>query len=134
MNNLTLITGASSGLGKDFAFLAAQDGHDLVLTARREDLLQNLAAELTEKFKIEVHVVAHDLAQPGAGTALYEKVKGLGLHVDHLINNAGFGVQGAFEKLTLSKQLEMMDLNMRAVIELTYLFYPPCGKKITEKY
>ena len=111
-----LITGASSGLGVHFARLFARDGHSLVLVARRKELLDDLAKEL----KVPCEVIAMDLGVPGAGQRLFEQVP----QVDFLVNNAGFGSQGRFSQLPLARELQMLDLNIRTLVELTHLYLP----------
>lgn len=120
-----LITGASAGLGTEFAELFANDGHSLILVARRRDLLQDLAARLKQSnSNLRIDVIAMDLGVPGAGAQLFQKISALGLNVDFLVNNAGFGTNGEFDQLPLGKELQMMDLNMRTLVELTHLFLP----------
>lgn len=120
-----LITGASAGLGTEFAKLFANDGYSLILVARRRDRLEALAEDLLAAHpNIAVTVIEEDLGRPGAGRTLFEKVKAQGLAVDALVNNAGFGSSGAFRDLPLDKELQMMDLNMRTLVELTHLFLP----------
>lgn len=120
-----LITGASVGLGAEFAKLFAKDGHDLILVSRRKDALETLAAQLrSQAANIQVHVIDMDLGKPNAGRILFEKTQSLNLQVDFLVNNAGFGSQGHFKDLALNKELQMIDLNVRTVVELTHLFLP----------
>lgn len=116
---VTLITGASAGLGVEFARQCRAKGQHLVLVARRKDRLEALAAELGSS-----HVIAADLARPGAPDQLVEQVKGLGLEIDTLINNAGFGVTGRFDKAPADRLLEMVDLNIRALTETCRLVLP----------
>lgn len=116
---VTLITGASAGLGVEFARQCRAKGQQLVLVARRKDRLEALAAELGSS-----HVIAADLARPGAPDQLVEQVKGLGLEIDTLINNAGFGVTGRFDKAPADRLLEMIDLNVRALTETCRLVLP----------
>src|SRR4051812_26877538 len=97
----TLITGASAGLGAEFARLCAARGEEVVLVARRRDRLESLAAELGK-----AHVVPADLAKPGAPALVVAAVEALGLHVDCLINNAGFGLIGRFVSLPQGRQRE----------------------------
>ena|ERR1019366_2295222 len=120
-----LITGASAGIGRAFAFELAAGGADLILTARRGDRLAELANEIHAKYKIEVEVYAADLAQPAAPAKLYEFTSRNGFEVELLINNAGFGVYGEFAKADLSRQLEMIQVNIAAVVHLTHLYLPP---------
>ena len=123
MNNQTaLITGASSGIGLNFSHKYAEAGHDVILVARSVSKLQSLSAELESKYKIKAHVIPSDLSQPGSVKALYIQVKELGLEVDVLINNAGFGLFGEFEKTELSKELDMIQVNITALTELSKYF------------
>ncbi len=117
---ITLVTGASAGLGAEFARQCAALGDELVLVARRRDRLDALAAELGGR----VHVVPADLAAPGAAASLLYRVEALGLTAGTLINNAGFGLTGRFADLPLDRQLEMIDLNVRLLTELTYRALP----------
>ena len=114
-----MITGASAGLGAEFARLCAARGESLVLVARRRDRLESLAAELGG-----AEIVAMDLAPSGAPERLIAEVEGLGLHVDCLINNAGFGLVGRFAALQLARQREMIGLNIGALTELAHLVLP----------
>src|SRR3990170_5116760 len=112
----TLITGASAGLGAEFARQCARRGEEVVLVARREDRLEALAAEIGK-----AHVIVADLAEPGAATRVVAEVISRGMWVKTLINNAGFGLTGRFDALTLARQLEMIDLNIRALTNLSYV-------------
>jgi short-subunit dehydrogenase len=107
------VTGASAGLGAEFARQCRRRGDELVLVARRRDRLEALAAELGS-----THVIAADLALPGAAERLLAEVDGLGLEIDTLINNAGFGGAGAFVEAAPERLLEMIDLNVRSLTEL----------------
>jgi len=118
---VTLITGASAGLGAEFARQCAGRGEALALTARRGDRLEALKAELGG----EVHVFPIDLAEPGAPARLVAAVEGAGLSVGTLINNAGFGAWAPFADLSAERQREMVDLNCGALTELTRLVLPP---------
>jgi short-subunit dehydrogenase len=119
-----LITGASAGLGCEFAKLAAQDGHDLVLVARRRDRLEALANELGAAYGVRATVLTADLGDAAAMRQIAEGVAAAGLHIDILINNAGFGSHGAFAELKLGRELEMIDVNVKALVELTHRFLP----------
>lgn len=126
---LALITGASAGLGAEFAKLFADDGHDLILVARRKDKLEEIARALKGIHRgCQVHVVEQDLGKPGAGAELFARVAALGA-VDFLVNNAGFGNSGAFGTVPLTKELELIDLNIRTLVELTHLFVVPMKKR-----
>jgi short-subunit dehydrogenase len=114
-----LITGASAGLGAEFARQCARRGEELVLVARRRDLLEDLAGKVGK-----AHVIAADLSAPEAPRRLLDEVKGRGLVVSTLINNAGFGLIGRFADLPLGRQRQMLDLNVAALTELTHLVLP----------
>lgn len=118
---VTLVTGASAGLGAEFARQCARRGDELVLTARRTERLEALARELGGT----VHVVTADLAEPDAPEALLARVRALGLTVSTLVNNAGFGLTGRFAELPLDRQRAMIDLNVSALVRLTHLALPP---------
>ncbi len=120
-----LITGASSGIGQAFAEELATHGTNLILVARSQDKLYRLAKQLQEKTSIYVEVIVQDLTQPQAGQKVYDWVQDKGLSVDCLINNAGFGDYGQFAERDLSKQLEMIQLNVTVLVELTHFFLSP---------
>jgi uncharacterized protein len=120
-----LITGASAGLGEELARLFAADGHDLVLTARRRDRLEALAADLSGAHEIRAHVIACDLGAEGGAGRLLEELSGLDLSVDFLVNNAGYGSSGAFAELEPERELSMIRLNVLALAELTAALLPP---------
>lgn len=122
MSNTALVTGASSGIGKELARYHATKGGDVILAARRETALTDLKTELEEKHGITAHVFAADLAADGGAEALYDKVKSAGLTVDILINNAGFGGHGKHVERQLDQELSMIDLNVKALVELTHRF------------
>jgi len=121
-NKIALITGASSGLGADFARQLAREGAHVVLVARRLDLLEKLKAEIQASSPVKVHLIPMDLTSPQAPQKLLEQIGSLGLQVDCLVNNAGFGVYGEILELPLARQLNMIDLNIRVLVELSYLF------------
>ncbi len=120
---LTLITGGNSGIGLELARQAAADGRDLILVAQNHAALESAAAELTRK-NVTVHTISQDLSQFGAAEALYERVRSLGAEVDCLINNAGFGDHGPFATSDLTRQRNMINVNVTALTELTRLFLP----------
>jgi len=113
-----LITGASAGLGEGFARSLAAEGHDLILTARRADRLETLAAELRAAHGVTVTIFAADLGQPEAPAKLLADIAAVGLTIDTLINNAGFGARGGVAELDGAVQLGMIDLNCRALVAL----------------
>jgi uncharacterized protein len=124
MMKTALITGASSGIGAAFARELAFRKNDVVLVARSEDKLQQLAKQLQEQFQVKAEVIVRDISLPGATTFVWEAIAQKGLTIDLLINNAGFGDYGAFVERDLSKQTQMIQLNITALVELTYLFLP----------
>lgn len=119
-----LITGASSGIGEKFARELAAKKTNLVLVARSQDKLEQLARELTDKYQIQTEVIVQDLTELAAGQSVFDTVQAKGLFIDLLINNAGFGDYGTFSDRPLSKQMAMVQLNITAVVELTGLFLP----------
>ena len=119
-----LITGASSGIGAAFARELATRGMDLVLVARSADKLQQLAQDLTQQHTVVVEVMVQDLLEPDAATAVYKSVQDLGWSVDLLINNAGFGDYGRFCDRVRQRQLNMITLNVSALVDLTHQFLP----------
>jgi short-subunit dehydrogenase len=119
-----LITGASSGIGQEFARLFARGRTDLVLVARRRDRLEHLADELTLQHRIEAAVITADLAEPDAPARIQGEIEVRGLTVDVLVNNAGFGARGRFADLDGQRQLDMIAVNVKALVELTRRFLP----------
>jgi len=119
-----VITGASAGLGEAFAHLLAEEGWDLALVARREDELHRVAGVLRAHHGVEVHVVPADLTRPGAGGLVADRLAARGFVPDVLINNAGFGLVGRAVELPAERQLEMIDLNLRAAVDLSLRFLP----------
>lgn len=127
--NTTLITGASSGIGEAFARKLATRGQNLLLVARSEDKLITLCNELGRAKSIRAQYVAMDLSQPDAPARLFEETQERDLQIDFLINNAGFGSIGDFTKLDLARELNMIDLNLRALVELTHRFLVPMRER-----
>ena len=119
-----LITGASSGIGRDMARNLSKRGYDLILVARDENRLQELKKEL-EIYKVNIEIIAMDLAIEENCKELHKKVK----DIDFLINNAGFGLFGIFTEADLTRELEMIDLNIKAYHILTKLFLQDFVKK-----
>ncbi|HEV2884624.1 MAG TPA: SDR family oxidoreductase [Pyrinomonadaceae bacterium] len=123
--NTTLITGASSGIGEVFARKLAARGRNVLLVARSEEKLVTLCNELGRSNSVRAQYVALDLSTPDAPLRLYEESKKRGLIVDMLINNAGFGSFGDFARLDLARELNMIDLNIKSLVEVTYWFMAP---------
>jgi uncharacterized protein len=119
-----LITGASSGIGESFAKALAQRKHDLILVARRKDKLQEVAARARGLGASRTEIVTLDLAHAGAATDLQASVSKFGMAVDFLVNNAGFGTTGRFDRMPLEREVEEIELNVTALVALTRLFLP----------
>jgi short-subunit dehydrogenase len=119
-----LITGASSGIGLELAKCFAADGSRLVLVSRNTAALETLAAELRQAHKIETCVLTADLSLPETPKRIFEELGRAKITVDVLVNNAGFGANGTFAELLLSRQMEMLRVNISALTELTGLFLP----------
>ena len=119
-----LITGASAGLGAEYAKLFAADKHDLVLVARRRDRLEALARELQSAHGVKARVVTADLAARDGASRVVDEVGRLGLEIEFLVNNAGFGTSGAFVELDVGRELEMIQVNVTALVTLTRAFLP----------
>jgi uncharacterized protein len=117
-----LITGASGGIGYELAKLMAADKNDLVLVARSEGKLKELAGELSAKYGISVQVISKDLSQPGSSQEVFEQLKST--RIDYLVNNAGYGLFGNFWETDPKKELEMIELNVVSLTQLTKLFLP----------
>ncbi|AXG81611.1 SDR family NAD(P)-dependent oxidoreductase [Streptomyces paludis] len=119
-----LVTGASSGLGTEFAAQLAARGHDLVLVARSRDRLEEIAGELTRAHGVKTHVVVKDLAEPHAGREVARELAERSLTVDLLVNNAGFGTVGRFEEIVADRDHEMLMVNVVALVDLTHALLP----------
>lgn len=119
-----LITGASSGIGRELARLFAGDGAELVLVARSEDRLRELAGELTATYGIQAHVVPADLSQLGSPARIVAELAERHIDVDVLVNNAGFGSHGSVAGIGVARQLEMIEVNVAALTRLTALLLP----------
>ena len=125
----TLITGASSGIGEAFARRLAARGENLVLVARSEDKLASLCNELGRANNVKAQYVALDLTESDAAEKLFEETNRRGLEIEMLINNAGFGSMGDFTAHDLERDLNMIDLNIKALIALTYLYLKPMRER-----
>lgn len=122
MTNTALITGASSGIGAEFARYHASKGGDLVIVARRRKALEGLKSDLEAAHSVSVKVVDMDVGTPEQAQALYDLVKAQRINVDILINNAGFGGHGDFLERDLARDQAMIDLNVSALVTLSHLF------------
>ena len=124
MANWALITGASAGLGQEFARLFAGDGHNVVLVARRRDRLEQLAGALEQEHGVSTRAIAADLAERDAPTQIVSELSGAGIDIEYLVNNAGFGTNGAFVELDLPRELAEIQVNVTALVHLTRLLLP----------
>ncbi len=122
MMKAALITGASSGIGEEFARRLAARGHNLVVVARNEEKLHSLCDELMLEHKITAHYTVLDLSEHGSDERLFEETERGGFEIDWLINNAGFGSGGYFNDLDIERELKMIDLNVRALVALTHRY------------
>jgi short-subunit dehydrogenase len=122
MKITTLITGASNGIGLEFAQINAIKGNNLILVARNWKKLQEIKADLESKYDVNVAIISKDLSVKDAAQEVYNEVKLLQLRVDYLINNAGFGDFGFFTSTDWEKEQEMINLNITALTQLTKLF------------
>lgn len=117
MKKTVLITGASSGFGYEFVKLFIKDNYDLILVARNIEKLEEIKNEFPSS---EIIVIQKDLTQPSSVKELYYEIREKGLNVDVLVNNAGFGLLGEFDKLDVDRQINMIQLNISALTELTH--------------
>lgn len=117
-----IVTGASSGLGSDFATLLAKKGYHLILVARRTERLESLKQEILKSVQSDIHIISLDLSSSDAPTKLLQYTQQNNLTVSVLINNAGFGTSGDFLNTPIEKTIEMLQLNMVTLTSLTYLF------------
>lgn len=122
MQNIALITGASSGIGSELARYHASKGGDVVLVARSENKLNELKAELENAHGINATVIAADLAKPDSAEKIFAATESAGLQISILINNAGFGGHGKFHDRDLAKDQAMMQVNMASLVNLTHLY------------
>lgn len=117
MRKTVLITGASSGLGYEFVKLFSKDNYDLILVARNVKRLEEIKNQFPS---VNIMLFPKDLTKPNAVKELYSEIKAQNLNIDVLINNAGFGLLGEFDKLDIDKEINMINLNVSALTELTY--------------
>jgi uncharacterized protein len=119
-----LVTGASAGIGTALARVFAEHGFDLVLTARREDRLRDVAAQIERDFGVTARVLVADLADAGAPRRLFDELTSQGITVDALINNAGYGLPGSFRRNPWPAHARFLQVMLTAVVELCHLFEP----------
>ncbi|WP_329238264.1 SDR family oxidoreductase [Streptomyces sp. NBC_00111] len=131
MHPAALITGASSGLGAEFARQLAARGHDLVLVARSEGRLTALAERLAAEHGIRAHVLVQDLAEPEAAQRIADGLTARGLSVDLLVNNAGFGTCGRFEDIAADRDHDQLMVNVVTLVGLTHALLPAMLKRGT---
>lgn len=124
VKHTVLVTGASSGIGMELARLFAQEGHSLVLLARGRKALEALAQELQTQHKVAAQVLEADLCDPQAPANIAQELSRINLHVDVLVNNAGFGLLGPHAELDTQRQLDMLQVNIVALVHLTRLLLP----------
>ena len=124
MNKTALITGASGGIGVEFARILAEMKNNLILVARSTDKLDEIKKELEDKHNISVLYITKDLSQQGAAKEVYDELKEKGISIDYLINNAGFGDFGLFAESDWNKQERMINVNVMALTYFTRLFLP----------
>lgn len=124
MTQTALITGASMGIGVDLAECFARDGYDLILTARSADALAAVASRLSAAHGVNAWPIAMDLGAPDGALRVAEAIRALGKTVDVVVNNAGYGVAGAFSGSDRAGQIGMIDLNVRALVDLTHIYWP----------
>jgi len=117
-----LITGASSGIGKEMAYLFAKDKIQLALVARNSDALHAIAYDLKRTYQVEVAILPYDLSLPDAALNIHNKVQALGMTIDYLVNNAGFGDSGDFLDTDWTKERQMIGVNITALTQFTKLF------------
>jgi hypothetical protein len=124
-----LVTGASYGIGEAFARRLAADGANVIITARSSDRLDALADELRSRCGATITIIEADLARPSAPEEIFNETERLGMQVDLLVNNAGFGAVGDFADIPLARQLEMIQVNVTALVALSYLYLQPMIKR-----
>ena len=124
MNKTALITGASSGLGKDFATLFAEKGYDLVLTARRKKNLEEISTNLTNQFGIKASFISCDLSDLKSTEEIYNFCEEDKIQIDVLVNNAGYGLTNSFEEISLKDHIDFINVLSTSAIALTRLFLP----------
>ena len=123
-NKWALVTGASSGIGEAFVKRFAREGWNVILVARSVDKLKLIAATLRDIYPVQMKVIQADLSAPESCKKIYDELQVERIQVSALVNNAGFGAVGSFLWVDRKRQLEMIDLNVKALLELAHLFLP----------
>ena len=129
MKRTALITGASSGFGREFAKIFAQDGFNLVLVARRTEEMLRIKEELEKKYGIQVLVITKDLSKADAADEIFAETQSRNIHIDILVNNAGVGTLGNFADTEKEKVQNMISLNVYSLVTLTHLYLQPMLQK-----
>ncbi|MBU5454477.1 SDR family NAD(P)-dependent oxidoreductase [Caproiciproducens sp. MSJ-32] len=129
MEKVVLITGASSGIGLELSNIFAREGYNLLLVARNEEKLLSLKEKLEKDYKIKVEILSKDLYKREAAEEIYNFTKEKNIQVEILVNNAGFGDFGEFSSLDLKKQEEMINVNIMALVKLTYYYLKDMKRK-----
>ena len=124
MSQTALVTGASSGLGREYAKLFAADHHDVAIVARRRDRLEALAAELQKRYGVKAYVIVADLGTSEGAARVVAEVRRLGIEIDFLVNNAGFATRGDFAQLDAARETEQVQVNVSSLVALTRAFLP----------
>lgn len=124
MQKTVLITGVSGGIGKELADRFARDGHEMVLVSRNEAKLMELAESYRSTYGVVVTVIAKDIASPGVPEEIFKELHEKGIHIDYLVNNAGFGLYGKFLETDINQEANMIDVNIKALTAMTKLFLP----------
>ncbi|MEX2015231.1 MAG: SDR family NAD(P)-dependent oxidoreductase, partial [Candidatus Hydrogenedentales bacterium] len=130
MAKTALITGGTAGIGRELARCFARDRHDVVLVARSAERLDQVCGELRDEFKVQATPLPADLSNPAAPQQIFDKLQTDVIEVEYLVNNAGFGTNGPFADSDLPTELEMIQVNVSALVAMTHLFLRPMvGRK-----
>lgn len=124
-----LITGASSGIGKELSYLFAKENYVLILVARDRKKLEMLVEDLESKYKTKALIFVADLSKDGTAEQIFKTLKREKMKIDILVNNAGFGNYGFFEQNSLEKETQLIDVNIKSLMQLTHLFLPDLVEK-----
>ncbi len=124
-----LITGASAGIGKDFAFLLAERGYDLILIARREEKLQDIAKAIDEKYGAQTHIIVKDLELKQSYDEIISEIKSNGFEISYLVNNAGYGLPGTFSNTSWDAQSKFLEIMLNGPTKLCHEFVPLMQKQ-----